>query len=61
MRPRIIIKKSMRDMTLDEQEEVWRLSKDNDVFESDINGDLWQVIDLSNPDEESTKFLVKKT
>ncbi len=51
----------MRDMTLDEQEEVWRLSKDNDVFESDINGDLWQVIDLSNPDEESTKFLVKKT
>ncbi len=62
MRHRIIIEgKSMHDMTKAEQEEIWKLSKTNDVFEKDINGDLWQVLDLSNPTEESDNLLVKKT
>lgn len=49
----------MHDMTEEEQEEIWKLSRTNDVFEKDINGDLWQVLDLSNGIEESDNLLVK--
>lgn len=59
MKPRIIVETPMALLTLEQQEEVWRLSRTNDVFEKDINGELWQVIDMSNGQEESDNLLVK--
>lgn len=47
--PKVILKgKDMSHMTLCEQEEVWRLSRANDVFEEDCNGVLWQVLDCTD-------------
>lgn len=58
-RQRIIIDTPMASLSLEEQERIWRLSRENDVFERDVNGELWQVIDLSNDKEESVKILTK--
>lgn len=60
-RLRIVIDGSMRDMTSAQQEEVWRLTRTFDVFEKDVNGVLWQILDLSNPDEEYSNLIIRKT
>lgn len=43
----IILDKPMSQMTLAEQEEVWRMSRTDEVFELDVNGELWQVVDCA--------------
>jgi hypothetical protein len=43
----IIIQKPMESMTLEEQEEVWKLSRTDDVFVEDVNGVCWQVLDCT--------------
>lgn len=40
--------KTMSQMTPAEQEAVWTLSRYNEVYERDINGSLWRVLDLTN-------------
>lgn len=53
MRPRIILEgKNMSNMTTEEQEYWWRLSRTNDVFEVDCNGELWQILDLCTDEKE---------
>ena len=46
-------------LTLEQQEEIWTLSRTCDVFEKDINGELWQVIDMTNGEEANNRLLIK--
>ena len=49
---RIILKEtSMEQLTTEEQEKTWRLSRDNEVFIEDVNGEYWQVLDCTNNEE----------
>ena len=59
MKPRVIIETPMALMTQAQQEEIWTLSRTCDVFEKDINGNLWQVLDMSDGQEESDTLLIK--
>lgn len=43
----IIIERNMSQLSLDEQEKVWILSRTNNVFEKDCNGELWQILDCT--------------
>jgi hypothetical protein len=47
MKPIIIIDKPMQSMTIAEQEEIWQLSRINEVFVEDVNGELWQILDCT--------------
>ena len=59
MKPRIIIETPMSLLTEAQQEEIWTLSRTCDVYEKDINGNLWQVLDMSDGQEKSDTLLVK--
>ena len=51
-RKKVILASNMSQLTLAEQEEVWQLSRYNDVYERDINGVLWQVLDLTDDQDQ---------
>lgn len=59
MRPKIVIETPMALLTLEQQEEIWTLSRTCDVYEKDVNGVLWQVLDLSDGKDKSDTILVK--
>ena len=48
----IILKEtSMELLPKDEQEKIWKLSRDNEVFIEDVNGELFQVLDCTDNGE----------
>ena len=44
----------MDHMTLEEQEAIWRLSRDNRVVYQDINGEWWDILDMTGTEEDSS-------
>ena len=44
---KVILNMPMELMGKEQQEEVWRLSREKEVFIRDVNGSLWQVLDLT--------------
>lgn len=60
-RQKIVIETPMTSLSLEQQEEIWRLSRTNDVFEKDVNGVLWQVLDLTDGEEEGVVLATRKT
>lgn len=46
-------------MTKERQEEVWRLSRTNEVYIRDVNGELWQVLDLTNDQADAVMMALR--
>jgi ribosomal protein L16/L10AE len=44
----IILNEPIELMTTSQQEEIWVLSRTNEVYVRDVNGELFQVLDLTN-------------
>lgn len=55
---KIVIETPMSQLTTEKQEEVWQLSHNNEVYEKDINGTLWRIMDLANNDK-TDNILIK--
>ena len=49
---RIFYDFNMQDLSREEQDAIFRLSRDNDVFCKDANGDYWLVLDLTTDEEQ---------
>ena len=57
MRRRVIIEGTdMNHMTPEEQEKWWKLSRTCDVFERDVNGILWQILDCTEGIEDEIGY-----
>lgn len=46
MRPKIILSQPIESMTEQDQNMVFDLAHNNDVYVKDANGALWQVLDI---------------
>ncbi len=44
---------NMQELSREEQDAIFRLARDNEVFCKDANGDYWQVLDLTTDDNRS--------
>ncbi len=49
---RIIIDQPMEALPENEQDAIFRLARENNVFCRDVNGSLWQVLDLTTDESE---------
>lgn len=58
-RKRIVLNRPMELLSVAEQEQVWQLSRDHDVYIRDVNGLLWTVLDLT-VDELDTVLLTAR-
>lgn len=57
---KIVIKENMSQLNEKQQEEIWKLSRTNEVFEEDVNGVLWRILDLTNDESEGVVLRVRE-